>query len=55
MSVVRKCFSTVLPKLPVPPVIKRVLSLKIVSAMMASLYVKRRRAQVSFIIFIILP
>ena len=34
---------------------QKVLSLKIVSAMMASLYVKRRRAQVSFIIFIILP
>ncbi len=29
ISVVRKCFSTVLPKLPVPPVMKRVLSLKL--------------------------
>ena len=40
MSVVKKCFRTVCPKLPVPPVINRVFPLKIVSAMLASLYIK---------------
>ena len=36
ISVVKKCLSTVWPKLPVPPVINKVLSLKMVSAMVSS-------------------
>ena len=36
MSVERKCLSTVLPKLPVPPVMRSVLSLKMLSILYPS-------------------
>ena len=48
MSVVRKCLSTVWPKLPVPPVIRRVLSLKMVLAIKASLLFLRRDANLLY-------